>query len=108
MARKAKIPIDGREQEFEVGADVLDLAREDVRDRKGNRIDDAYVEAALADIDRHVGRPSIGAPGTRSPQIFARVPAALKEALQARATEEHRDPSALVRQAVEEYIAKQL
>ena len=94
----------GATREFTVGPDV-DLEREVVHDRGGNRIDQAYVDAAVRDIDRYVGRPSLTSKGVRSPQIGVRLPAALKAALEARAKREGKSPSEIARVAIEQYVA---
>lgn len=86
------------------GPDV-DLDREDVRDTKGNRIDQAYVERAVADVHaRLAGRPSLTAAGTHSPRVAFRLPEALRAAAQARAAREGKTVSRLAREAFEQYL----
>ncbi|MEU6427923.1 hypothetical protein ABZ860_18705 [Microbispora sp. NPDC046973] len=40
----------------------VDLGTEELYDRRGNRIDEAYAEAAVEHVRRTVGRPSLTAP----------------------------------------------
>ncbi|MEX1021837.1 MAG: hypothetical protein WD058_01695, partial [Dehalococcoidia bacterium] len=62
------------------GPDV-DLEKEDVRDKHGNRIDEEYVRRAVEDVHRHIaGRPSLTGPGRHSPQVAVRLPEALRAA----------------------------
>lgn len=85
------------------GPDV-DLQHEDVRDSKGARIDADYVERAVEDVHRVVGRPSLTAPGRRSPQIAVRLPEAIRAAVAARAEREGKSVSELAREAIEAYL----
>ncbi|GMU41617.1 MAG: hypothetical protein AMXMBFR23_24830 [Chloroflexota bacterium] len=88
------------------GPDV-DLAREEVRDAAGARIDEAYVRRAVEDVRAHgAGRPSLSAPGRRSPQIGVRVPETLYSAADARAKQEGTTISVVVREALERYLAE--
>jgi hypothetical protein len=86
----------------------VDLDKEVVRDANGVRITEAYVEAALKDVEayleRRAGRPALGAPGTRAPAIAVRLPRELKLELDERAKSEGRRPSELVREAVAQYL----
>lgn len=88
------------------GPDV-DLERDDVRDVKGVRIDEQYVRRAVEDVHRYIaaGRPSLTAPGTRSPMLGFRVPASLRAAAERRARREGRNLSELAREALERYLA---
>ncbi len=52
-----------------------------------------------------MGRPSLSAPGTKSPTVNARVPQQTKDALVARAEAEGVGEAVLVRRALEEYLA---
>lgn len=51
------------------------------------------------------GRPSLTAPGERSPQLRLSVPERLCDGLRARAEAEHRSVSELAREAIERYLA---
>lgn len=91
-----------------VGPDV-DLEAEDVRDANGERVDAAYVDRAVEDVHAFMatrGRPSLTAPGVRSPSMSVRLTAAKREQLETRAKVEGRRPSDLLREAVDEYLAK--
>ena len=84
----------------------VNIDEEDVRDTEGARIDDAYIERAVerARAFAGVGRPALGTPGTRSPQIAFRVPEVLKAAIEARAKREGKRPSDIAREALEQYL----
>lgn len=51
------------------------------------------------------GRPSLTAPGERSPQLRLTVPQRLRDSFGARADAEHRTVSELARDAIERYLA---
>jgi Ribbon-helix-helix protein, copG family len=51
------------------------------------------------------GRPSLTAPGGRSPEVRARVPEELRERVHAAAEREHTSSSQLIRKALEQYLA---
>lgn len=88
----------------EPGPDV-DLDTEDVRDSHGRRITQEYVEGAVADAHRQVrGRPSLTAPGRRSPQIAFRVPAELQADAERLAAKRGTTVSQLAREALETYV----
>ena len=93
--------------ELAPGPDV-DLDREEIRDRKGRRITQAYVDEAVADV--HVktsrGRPSLTGRASTSPQVTFRLPPALREAAEAQAREEGTKVSAVARKALEEYLKR--
>ncbi|MGI8647098.1 MAG: hypothetical protein DLM55_03690 [Acidimicrobiales bacterium] len=94
-----------------IGPDV-DLRKEEIFDSHGNRIDDAYVEQAVAGVHAHLqrGRPSLegaalkSAASRRSPQITIKFPKNLKEATAVQAHQEGKTVSQLVREAVSEYL----
>lgn len=60
--------------ELAPGPDV-DLEREDIRDRKGDRITAEYAERAVDEVHAKLGRgrPSLTEPGRHSPHISFRV-----------------------------------
>ena len=66
------------------GSDV-DLARDDVRDRRGRRITQDYVDRAVADVHAKTGRgrPSLTGRASRSPQVTFRLPPELRAAAEA-------------------------
>lgn len=92
----------------------VDLEREDVRDRHGNRITNEYLERALADIldeDTPVepsevrrGRPSLSQGSTHSPQVTFRLPDQLHRQAVDAAEREGKTVSALARKALEQYL----
>lgn len=88
---------------YRAGSDV-DLEREVIRDRKGKRVDAAYVRRAIEDVHTYVGRPSLTSPGEHSPQVSFRVPAKVRDAAQARAAREGKTISQIARDALEEYL----
>ena len=55
-------------------------------------------------IPRAVGRPRVGQESGPSPTVCTRVPQALKDQLAALAKREHRTESAVMREALEEYV----
>lgn len=89
---------------YRLGADV-DLDAEDVRDRRGKRVDAAYVRQAVEDVHAHVGRPSLSSPGERSPQVSFRVPAKIRAAAVRRAEREGKTVSEVARDALERYLS---
>jgi hypothetical protein len=90
------------------GSDV-DLVAEDVRDRAGRRITQEYVDAAVADVHAKTGRgrPSLSAPGSRSPQVTFRLPSELRDQAEEQARREGAKVSDVARRALEEYLARQ-
>jgi hypothetical protein len=93
--------------ELAPGPDV-DLQRGDIRDRKGRRITEGYVDAAVADVHARPGRgrPSLSAAGRRSPQVTFRLPSELREQAEAQARDEGTKVSDVARKALEEYLAR--
>lgn len=95
----------GRRVVIEPG--TVDLEVEEYYDSKGNRIDDAYVERAVADVHEKLaaGRPSLTRPGAHSPAVSFRVPEDLRRRAEARAAKEGTTLSRLAREALERYLA---
>lgn len=91
---------------YVAGPDI-DLDVEVVHDKTGHRITEhrAQVIAAETLTKAGVGRPSLTGPGTHSPEIKARVPAELRDRLAAAARARGTTSSALVREALERYLA---
>jgi hypothetical protein len=101
---KKTIRIKGRDI---IDAGNIDLDAEDVRLADGSRLTEARAKA-LAEEVLHAtsrGRPSLTAPGERSPQLRLSVPAQLRDGLKARADAEHRSVSEVAREALERYLA---
>jgi hypothetical protein len=86
----------------------VDLKKEVVRDKKGRRIDSAYVARVVkaADAVRPVGRPGLNAHAGPSSQIAVRLPASTYEQIKLMAKERGVTAAALARQAVEEFLRK--
>ena len=106
MVKKKPIEILGKKYVF---GGYIDLDKEVVLDNNGERYTNARIDAMVKEIEEHgpyVGRPSLTAPTVHSPEIKARVPAPLKEKLEEAAKSRGETPSALIRQAVEEVLAK--
>lgn len=85
----------------------IDLDAEDVRLADGTRLTEAKAQALAEEALQRIGRgrPSLTAPGRRSPQLRLSVPAELRSRLEARAKREHRSVSVLVREALERFLA---
>lgn len=91
---------------YTIGPDI-DLDVEVVLDKKGRRITEARAREIAKDAlaKAGVGRPSLTAPGRRSPEIKARVPEELKERLDIVAAERGTSTSEIIREALTEYLA---
>lgn len=85
-----------------------DLEREDIRDSRGRRITQEYVDAAVADVHDKLGRgrPSLTAAGHRSPQVTFRLPSELRDRAEAQARQEGTKVSDVARRALEEYLTR--
>jgi hypothetical protein len=85
----------------------IDLDREVVRDKKGRRVTERRARGIAADTleKAGVGRPSLTAPGRRSPEVKARVPEELRDRLQEAASREPTSSSEMIRRALEQYLA---
>jgi hypothetical protein len=82
----------------------VDLEAEEVLDRRGNRIDIAYIEDAVAEAHRTVGRPSLTGEPAPSPHVSFRVSPQLRDLAQDRAKREGKSVSTLAREALEQYL----
>jgi len=91
-------------RKYKTGPDVK--RGEKVHDSRGNLIDEAYIERAVEDVHRQLGRgrPSLTGPGTVSPEIKARVPAELKARVEREAKRQGKSTSAVVREALERHL----
>jgi hypothetical protein len=85
----------------------IDLDAEDVRLADGARLTEARAEELAEEVLRATGRgrPSLSAPGHRSPQLRLAVPERVRDQLKARADAEHRSVSELAREALDRYLA---
>lgn len=88
-----------------LGPDI-DLDAEEVRDAQGQRITEARAAQLAEDaLVKVLGRPSLTAPGTQSPEVKARVPRELRDRLVAEAHQPGTSTSSLIREALERYLA---
>lgn len=87
------------------GSDV-DLARKVVRDSRGRRITQEYVDRAVRDVHAKMGRgrPSLTGQASRSPQVTFRLPPRLRAKAEARAKREGKRVSEVAREALEKYL----
>lgn len=101
-----------KDRKFEDAGDV-DLDRDDhgFTNPDGSRLTEADAARATKRVAEQAarqravtGRPSLTAPGVKSPTVNARVPKPMKEALQARAKAEGVGENVIVRRALEEYL----
>lgn len=89
---------------YTLGPDI-DLKKEVIRDKHGKRITEAYVKRLIASTPvPNVGRPSLTAPGQRSPEVKARVPLKTKQKLERVAKKRNMTPSELLRELLEDYL----
>lgn len=77
-----------------------------LRDRQGRLIDEEYVQHALEDTWRQLGRPSLSGARTPSPQVVVRMTPQLRDAAKELAEREGITLSKLTRQALEERIKR--
>ena len=101
MAKKQAVTVLG--VEYVLGPDV-DLDKEVLLDGNGNRITNEMCEEIVEEVHRVLGRPSLTAPKVVSPEIKARVPQELKLELEAEAKRQGKTSSALIREALEEFL----
>ena len=93
-------------RDYVQGRDI-NLSKEKLFNSKGQRITEELLDEVVQEsFVRGIGRPSLTAPTVHSPEIKARVPAPLKEKLEKVAQARGETPSALIRQAVEEFLRK--
>jgi len=94
----------------EFGPDVevreVDVDREDVCFR-GERLTEARAEAVAEEVlSRTPGRPSLSDPGQKSPSLTVRLPQGKRATLERLASKQGRRPSEVVREALDEYMAR--
>ena len=81
----------------------IDLDTEELVFR-GERLTDERSQAIVKEFRRGAGRPSLS-PGTgRSPQVGVRVTRETRRKLQARANQEQKSVSDIIRDAIEHYV----
>ncbi len=88
------------------GPDV-DLERKVVRDSRGRRVTQEYVDRAVANVPAKIGRgrPSLSGQPARSPQVTFRLPPELRAKAEARAKREGKRVSEVAREALERFLA---
>lgn len=86
-----------------IGPDV-DLDTDDVRDSKGRRIDQDYVDEVVR-ASRSVGRPSLSYSGKQSPHVSFRVSEDTRARAERRARAEGKTVSQVAREALEQFLA---
>lgn len=104
MASTNKIRINDRDV---VDRGDIDLDAEEIYLADGTRLTEARAGELAAEALQRAGRgrPSLTAPGQRSPQLRVSVPTELRDRLQSRAEREHTSVSQLTREAIERYLA---
>jgi hypothetical protein len=89
---------------YQIGKDV-NLRKEVVRDLSGQRITNRRVKKIVKEVrQKTAGRPSLTKPNVISPEVKARVPIALKRALDQHAKKRGKSPSEVIRLALERYL----
>ena len=88
-----------------VDGGTIDLDQEDVRLADGTRLTEDRADEFAEEVLRGVGRPSLSAPGRRSPQLRLAIPEQTRDQLKARAAAEHRSVSEIAREALDRYLA---
>ena len=105
MNRKIEINTpEGKRSAIELG-DYVDLEKEVVMLPNGVRLTNALVDEIVSGFHASMpGRPSLTAPGTKSPEVKARVPRATKDRLEAVAAKRGTTTSVIVREALDAYL----
>lgn len=91
-----------------LGPDV-NLEEEVILDSKGRRVDQAYIELAMQEVEeelaKRAGRPSLTGTSAHSPHVSFRIPPELKARAEAAARERGTTVSKLAREAFEAFLA---
>jgi hypothetical protein len=94
---------------YKVVGPEIDLEEEVILDSMGRRVDQAYVDRALADVEenlaRRVGRPSLTGKSEHSPHVSFRITPELKARAEKTAREQGTTVSRLAREAFERFLA---
>lgn len=102
MSRKA-------ERTYTIVAPDIDLETEVVLDSQGRRVDQAYVDQALAEVEedlaRRSGRPSLTGKAQHSPHVSFRITPELKARAERAAKQQGTTVSKLAREAFERFLA---
>jgi predicted HicB family RNase H-like nuclease len=87
----------------------IDLSQEVIVDSRGRRVDQAYVDESLAEVEddvrRRAGRPSLTGASAHSPHVTFRVTPEMKARAEAAALEQGITVSALARLAFERFLS---
>jgi hypothetical protein len=90
------------------GVEEIDITTHDIRDSQGRRIDNQYVDDAVAFahevMTARVGRPSLTGHASRSPQVSFRLTPEMKEAAEHLAASRDVSVSTLARQALAQLL----
>ncbi|CAB4970260.1 MAG: CopG family transcriptional regulator [Actinobacteria bacterium] len=102
MSRQAK-------PAYKITGPEVDLHAEVILDSRGRRVDQAYVDRALADVEedlaRRAGRPSLTGKSEHSPHVSFRITPELKALAEQTAREQGTTVSTLAREAFERFLA---
>ncbi|MFM9096647.1 MAG: CopG family transcriptional regulator [Actinomycetes bacterium] len=87
----------------------IDLKKTVIRDSKGRRITDAYIEKSLKETEEYrkqlrAGRPSLTKEGITSPRVTVRLPKKLHNLAKLKAKKKGLSISDLTRIALEKYL----
>lgn len=94
----------GQKIRYRLGPDV-DLDKDIVLLPNGQRMTNADVDRIVDEVHAAMaGRPSLTAPGTRSPEVKARVPRQTKARLDAVAAKRGTTASEIIREALDAYL----
>ena len=103
-------PMTGRSRtRVRITGPEVDLEREVILDSRGRRVDQAYVEDALAEVEedlrRRAGRPSLTGTSEHSPHVTFRVTPEMKARAEKAAGEQGITVSSLARLAFGRYLS---
>ena len=94
---------------YKITGPEIDLKAEVVLDSKGCRVDQAYVDRALAEVEEEIakraGRPSLTGKSEHSPHVSFRITPELKARAEQTAREQGTTVSKLAREAFERFLA---
>jgi predicted HicB family RNase H-like nuclease len=94
---------------YKITGPEIDLEAVVILDSKGRRVDQAYVDRALADVEeelaRRAGRPSLTGKSEHSPHVSFRITPELKARAEQTAKEQGTTVSKLAREAFERFLA---
>ena len=98
-----------RKPAYRITGPEIDLKAEVILDSKGRRVDQAYVDRALVDVEedlgRRAGRPSLTGKSEHSPHVSFRITPELKARAEQTARDQRTTVSNLAREAFEHFLA---